>query len=222
MSDNISPVESIPEIKKERSLIRKLLWTVVFPFLAPYMFNIGGNSKEKLLVILFIGTVGFNLYAQGVLLSEEIIKEKYNLQETSFIQNTYKIRQTISEFQAFNKEIDNSFLKLSYIAASAITPIPLGKLGMLALGKTQNSYDETVIKGRFDYYFADDKFGGSCEVKISQENFGKLADISSYILGFGGDDVHCEYAWGHKLHGMNADAFGWAHRELEKSLQQNK
>jgi hypothetical protein len=222
MFNKTTPVESISETKKERSLVSKLLWTAVFPFLAPYMFNIGGNSKEKLLVTLLVGTLGFNLYSQGILSSEENSKEKYNLHETSFIQNTYKINRTISEFQAFNEEIDQLYLKIGYVTASAITPIPLGKLGMLALGESQDSYDETIIMGSFNYYFADDKLGGSCDVEIDQENFDKLDDIKSYILGFREVDVHCEYAWGYKIHEMDPDSFGWAHAKLDKSLQQNK
>ena len=218
MTNATSSRKYTTETKKERSLIIKLLWTIIFPFLAPYMFNFGGEGKEKLLVILFIGTVGFNLYAQDILITEETAKKQYNLQETSFIKNTYKITQTISEFQAFNKEIDNAFLKLSYIAGSAITPIPLGKLGMLALGKSQNSYDEIIIRGSFDYYFSNDKLGGSCEVEITQENFEKLDSINSYSLGFGGDDVNCEYAWGQNLHGIDPKSFGWAYKELKKSL----
>lgn len=223
MTNKINSIKSTSKTKKERSLISKLLWTVIFPFLAPYMFKIGGKeNKELLAIIILILTLGFNLYAQDILSSTEISKAKYNLQETSFIQNTYKISRTISEFQAFNKEIDNLYLKIGYVTASAITPIPLGKLGMLVLGKSQNSYEETIIKGSFNYSFEGDKLAGSCEVVISQENFGKLNNIASYRLGVDGNGVNCEFSWGYKIHGGNPDSFGWAHTELKKTLQQHK
>lgn len=222
MTNKTSPTGSILNSKKERSIVSKLLWTVVLPFLAPYMFNIGGKNKEILAIILLVGTIGFNLYAQGILSSDNIAKEKYNLQETSFIQNTFKINRSISEFQAFNKEIEPWYFKMVYVTTSAVTPIPLGKLGMMILGKTQNSYDETIIVGEFNYYVKDDKSSGTCEVKIAQENFEKLDEINSYSLGFGGDEAMCEYSWGHKAHGTKTDNFGWAYAELEQSLKEKK
>ncbi len=165
----------------------------------------------------------FNIYSSGFLINKEVVKEKYPLPQVELLSSTYKLTREIGEFQAFNNEIDNDYLKMTYIVASVVSAIPISKLGLMWLDKQNTHYSEQSITGEYHYYFTDEKtgegsFGGSCEVVIYKENFNKLNEIGAYVLGFGGNDAHCEYSWGYKIHGMNKENFGWAHKRLKAEL----
>ena len=223
MTNEELETKSQSENKSERGLVSKLLWSAALPCTAPYMFNVGGNHKEKLAALLLVGTLGFNINSTGFLINEQISKTEYKLEQTDLIHSTYKIKKEIGEYQAFNRELKKDYLNMAYMGASIISPIPVAKIGLTILDKKSDKYTEESIDGKFDYYFEDDKtkksvLGGSCDVTIYQENFNKLNNIKSYILDFGGDDVQCEYAWGYDTHGMNTENFGWAHKRLKSDL----
>lgn len=209
--------------KPPRGLISKLLWTLAIPATAPYMFNITKNNKEVLAILLLIGTAAFKIYSSGFMISEEVTKEKYTIEQVELLNSTYKLTIEIGEFQAFNNEIDSDYLKLTYMVASVVSTIPISKIGLMWLDKQDNFYSEQSITGEYHYYFTDKKtgnssFGGRCEVVVDKENFNKLNEIDSYILGFGGNDAYCEYSWGYKRHGMATKDFGWAHKKLQDEL----